>query len=66
MIAELMGRMRGFPDVRKGKNLVYGVEEVGMVVISVFFMRKTKFKEAVLAMFPKNGHPAVCHPPDPQ
>ena len=39
MMAELQERMRGFPDVRKGKNVLYGVEEAGMAAFSVFFMQ---------------------------
>ena len=45
MIAELRERMRGFPDERKGKNVVYGVGEVGMAAFSVFFMQNPSFLE---------------------
>jgi hypothetical protein len=45
MIAELRTRMREFVDVRKGKNVVYALEEVGMAAFSVFFMQNPSFLE---------------------
>jgi hypothetical protein len=45
MIAELRERMGEFPDVRKGKNVVYEVKEAGMAAFSVFFMQNPSFLE---------------------
>lgn len=61
MIAELRERMRGFPDVRKGKNVVYGVEEAGMAAFSVFFMQNASFLEHQRLMKEKKGRNNVEH-----
>jgi len=55
MIAELRGRMREFTDVRKGKNVVYGVEGVGMAAFSVFFMQNPSFLEHQRVMKESTG-----------
>jgi hypothetical protein len=55
MIAELRARMREFTDVRKGKNVVYAMKEVGMAAFSVFFMQNPSFLEHQRAMKESRG-----------
>jgi len=61
MMAELQERIRGFPDVRKGKNVLYGVEEAGMAAFSVFFMQNASFLEHQRLMKEKKGRNNVEH-----
>ena len=55
MIAELWAWMHEFTDVRKGKNVVYAVEEVGMAAFSVFFMQNSSFLEHQRVMKREHG-----------
>jgi hypothetical protein len=61
MISELRERMRGFPDVRKGKNVVYEVGEAGMAAFSVFFMQNPSFLEHQRVMKEKTGRNNAEH-----
>ena len=59
MIAELWAWMHEFTDVRKGKNVVYAVEEVGMAAFSVFFMQNPSFLEHQRVMKESTGRDNV-------
>ncbi|MBE3118100.1 MAG: ISNCY family transposase, partial [Candidatus Atribacteria bacterium] len=61
MISELRERMGGFSDVRKGKNIVYEVGEVGMAAFSVFFMQNPSFLEHQRVMKESTGRNNAEH-----